>query len=78
MTARTGASQKHPGQKHPGKKPIDLESDDPSENDRLHAATTIQSAVEPGDYPADKRGMQVAAGTDGAASGKPEAGRTSE
>jgi len=68
MTAKTGASQKHP--KHPEKHPVDLKSDNPGENDRLHAATTIQSSVNPEDYPEKKRHLQAAAGTDG--TGGPE------
>lgn len=57
MTAETGASQKHP--KDPDRKPEDLKSDNPSENSRIHAATTIQSVVKPEDYPEEKRRMQV-------------------
>lgn len=45
--------------------PLDPEGGSPSENDRLHAATEVQSDVTPEDYPAEKRKMQVAAGTDG-------------
>jgi hypothetical protein len=45
--------------------PLDPEGPSPSENSRLHAATHVQSDVTPEDYPADKRQMQVAAGTDG-------------
>lgn len=68
MTARTGASQKH--HKDPTKQPIDLASDNPSENDRLHAATEIQSSVRPEDYPQEKRDLQVDAATDGKRSAK--------
>lgn len=64
MTAKTGASEKR--SKSRSKQPIDLESDNPSENSRLHAATSIQSSVQPGDYPETERSLQVAAGTDGA------------
>ena len=63
MTARTGASQKHHDDK--AKQPIDLKSEDASENDRLHAATEIQSSVKPEDYPEEKRDLQVDAATDG-------------
>lgn len=63
MTAETGPGQKHP--KTPEKKPLEPEGGSPSEADRLHAATTIQSAVTPEDYPPEKRALQVAAGTDG-------------
>ena len=65
MTAETGASQKHPPKDRPDRQPLDPKSDNPSENSRLHAATTIQSVVEPGDYPPEQRALQVAAGTDG-------------
>lgn len=65
MTAETGASQNHPTKDHPERKPLDSKSDNPSENSRLHAATTIQSEVTPEDYPPEKRALQVAAGTDG-------------
>ena len=63
MTAPTGASQKH--HKDPAKQPVDLQSDNPSENDRLHAATEIQSSVTPEDYPEEKRRLQVDAATNG-------------
>lgn len=72
MTAETGASQKHPPKDRPDLKPVDLKSDNASENSVIHAATTIQSVVEPEDYPAEKRALQVAAGTDGT---KPPEGR---
>jgi len=70
MTAETGASQKHPSKDHPERKPLDPRSDSPSENSRLRAATTIQSEVTPEDYPEEKRGLQVAAGTDGTVKGE--------
>jgi hypothetical protein len=72
MTAETGASQKHPSKDHPERKPLDPRSDNPSENSRLHAATTIQSEVTPEDYPEEKRDLQVAAATDGKLKGKPK------
>jgi len=63
MTAKTGASQKHSDSDR--KQPVDLKSDDPSEDNRLHAATTIQSSVTPDDYPEEKRRLQVDAATNG-------------
>ena len=45
--------------------PIEIDGDNPSQNSRLRAATAVQSSVTPGDYPAEERAQQVAAGTDG-------------
>ncbi|MES2492942.1 MAG: hypothetical protein V4579_06625 [Pseudomonadota bacterium] len=45
------------------RKPIDLKSDNPSQNSRTHAATSIQSVVEPEDYPTAERDAQVEAAT---------------
>jgi len=42
-------------------RPLDLKSDNPSENDRIHAATTGQGEVTPEDYPVEKRNEQVKA-----------------
>lgn len=44
-------------------KPLEIESDNPSQNSRLKAATKIQSSVRPKDYPAQDRADQVKAGT---------------
>ncbi|MCH7628798.1 hypothetical protein [Novosphingobium sp.] len=43
--------------------PVELESDNPSENSRIKAATEIQSQVRPDDYPKQARAAQVAAAT---------------
>jgi len=74
MTAKTGASQKHSDSDR--KQPVDLKSDNPSEDNRLHAATTIQSSVTPDDYPEEKRRLQVDAATNG--KGAPSQGRDPE
>ena len=42
------------------KKPLDPEYGSPSQKDRLHAATEIQSPVEPEDYPIEEREGQTA------------------
>lgn len=69
MTAKTDARQKHTKDK--ARQPIDLKSDNPGENDRLHAATEIQSSVRPEDYPQEMRDLQVDAATDGKGTRKP-------
>lgn len=43
--------------------PIELDSDNPSQNSRLHAATKFQSSVKPEDYPARTRQAQTDAAT---------------
>lgn len=43
--------------------PLDLETPDVTENDRLHAATSIQSPLTPEQYPLKDREMQAAAAT---------------
>lgn len=45
--------------------PLDLETTDVTENDRLHAATSIQSSVTPQQYPLIDREIQTAAATTG-------------
>lgn len=45
--------------------PLDPDSPDRVENDRLHAATSIQSPVTPEQYPLKDRELQTAAATDG-------------
>lgn len=42
------------------KKPLNLKGGSPSQKDRLHAATKIQSSVKPEDYPAAERAGQTA------------------
>lgn len=49
-------------EKKPGA-PLDLHSGTPSQNDRLHAATKIQSSVTPEQYPESEREAQVEAAT---------------
>jgi hypothetical protein len=45
------------------KRPLEPKSANPSQNSRLRAATDIQSAVTPEDYPEDERHAQVTAAT---------------
>jgi|GEM_PF-2399562 len=42
------------------KKPLKPKSGSPGQADRLHATTSIQSSVEPEDYPLSERLEQVA------------------
>ena len=41
------------------KKPLDPQTDNASQNDQIHAATTIQSSVIPEDYPAAELDSQA-------------------
>lgn len=45
------------------KQPLDIDDGSPGQNDRLHAATKIQSSVMPEQYPESERDAQVAAAT---------------
>jgi len=42
-------------------RPVDLESENNAENDRIHAATSGQGEVKPEAYPREKRKEQVEA-----------------
>jgi len=42
------------------KSPLNPKAGSPGQKDRLHAATSIQSSVEPEDYPVAERKGQVA------------------
>lgn len=52
--------------------PLDLNTPDTTENDRLHAATSIQSSVTPEQYPLKDREAQTAAATTGRLRSKPK------
>lgn len=41
--------------KSKSKKPLDPQAGSPGQRDRLHAATRVQSSVEPEGYPASER-----------------------